>query len=63
MRELVSTLKANSLGKNAIKQSVQEVEKESKALENLLHGSSNVIYVYYKRTNNRVGAAEGPEFD
>lgn len=61
LSDLVSTLKAKSLDENAIKQSVQDVEKESKSLEKLLTGISNAIYVYSYPTYLRVGTAEDPE--
>ena len=59
--DLVAALKTKSLDERAIKQSVLEVEKESKSLERLLARVTNAIYVYSYPTYLRVGTADDPE--
>lgn len=58
---LVIDLKAKSLDENAIKESLQEAEKESRSLEKLLERISNAIYVYSYPTYLRAGTAEDPD--
>lgn len=58
---LVIDLKAKSLDENAIKESLQEAEKESRSLEKLLARISNAIYVYSYPTYLRAGTAEDPD--
>jgi hypothetical protein len=61
LSDLEIDLKAKSLDDTAIKQSLEDAEKESKNLERLLARVSNAIYVYSYPTYLRAGTVEDPE--